>query len=168
MRLDATHHGVGSGRDRLAIRPYPKALEETFTLPDGQRIFVRPLRPDDARGLQSGFRRLDPEDVRMRLFSHMREMSPTMAARLTQLDYNREMALVAIPAEGPDRRGLGVVRLIADPDNQRAEFAITIRSQAKGPGLGRALTERLLSSALRTVESRGGQEVVLTCRLRGY
>src|SRR3546814_2812300 len=97
IRLDATHHGVGSGRDRLAIRPYPKALEETFTLPDGQRICVRPLRPDDARGLQSGFRRLDPEDVRMRFFSHMREMSPTMAARLTQLDYNREMALVALP-----------------------------------------------------------------------
>src|SRR3546814_3763036 len=93
----------------------------------------------------SDLRRLDPEDVRMRFFSHMREMSPTMAARLTQLDYNREMALVAIPAEGPDRRGLGVVRLIADPDNQRAEFAITIRPQDKGRGLGRALMESTMS-----------------------
>src|SRR3546814_14482508 len=87
----------------------------------------------------SDLRRLDPEDVRMRFFSHMREMSPTMAARLTQLDYNREMALVAIPAEGPDRRGLGVVRLIADPDNQRAE---------------------------RSEERRVGKESVSTCRSR--
>jgi acetyltransferase len=147
IRLDASQQGTASGRDRLAIRPYPKALEETFTLPDGQRIFVRPLRPDDAPGLRAGFKRLDPEDVRMRFFSHMREMSPTMAARLTQLDYNREMALAAFPAEGPDRSGLGVVRLIADPDNQRAEFAITIRSQDKGRGLGRALMERIMDYA---------------------
>src|SRR3546814_16234115 len=100
MRLDATHHGVGSGRDRLAIRPYPKALEETFTLPDGQRIFVRPLRPDDAQGLQSGIRRLDPEDVRMRFLSHMREMSPTMAARPPPTTSNPEMDHVPSPAEG--------------------------------------------------------------------
>lgn len=147
FRLDPSQQGLASGRDRLAIRPYPKALEETFTLPDGQKIFVRPLRPDDAPGLRSGFKRLDPEDVRMRFFSHMREMNPAMAARLTQLDYNREMALAAFPADGPDRNGLGVVRLIADPDNQRAEFAITIRSQDKGRGLGRALMERIIAYA---------------------
>ena len=147
IRLDASQQGTASGRDRLAIRPYPKALEETFTLPDGKRIFVRPLRPDDAPGLRAGFKRLDPEDVRMRFFSHMREMSPAMAARLTQLDYNREMALAAFPADGPDRSGLGIVRLIADPDNQRAEFAITIRSQDKGRGLGRALMERIMDYA---------------------
>src|SRR3546814_18111099 len=80
----------------------------------------------------------------MRFFSHMREMSHAMAARLTQLDYNREMALAAFPAEGPDRNGLGIVRLIADPANQRAAFAITIRSQDKGRGLGRALLERTM------------------------
>ena len=147
IRLDASRQGAESGHDRLAIRPYPKALEQTFTLPDGRRIFMRPLRPDDAPGLREGFKRLDPEDVRMRFFSHMREMSPTMAARLTQLDYNREMALAAFPAEGPDRRGLGVVRLLADPDNRRAEFAITVRSQDKGRGLGRALMERILAYA---------------------
>jgi len=149
IRLDAVQVGKSSGSERLAIRPYPKSLEQTFTLPDGQKIFVRPLRPDDAPGLRSGFQRLDPEDVRMRFFSHMREMSPTMAARLTQLDYNREMALAAFPAEGTDRRGLGIVRLVADPDNQRAEFAITIRSEDKGRGLGRALMERIMDYAVR-------------------
>lgn len=147
VRLDASQQGTASGRDRLAIRPYPKALEETFTLPDGQRIFVRPLRPDDAPGLRSGFKRLASEDVRMRFFSHMREMTPSMAARLTQLDYNRDMALAAFPADGPDRSGLGVVRLLSDPDNQRAEFAITIRSHDKGRGLGRALMERIMAYA---------------------
>mgnify|MGYP003700681393 FL=1 len=143
-----------SGSERLAIRPYPKALEQSFTLPDGQRIFLRPLRPDDAPGLREGFKHLDPDDVRMRFFAQMREMSPAMAARLTQLDYNREMALAAFPAEGADRsgphsNGLGVVRLVADPDNRRAEFAITIRSQDKGRGLGRALMERIMDYAVK-------------------
>jgi acetyltransferase len=149
IRLDAAQAGKKSGSERLAIRPCPKSLEETFALPDGQKVFVRPLRPDDAPGLRSGFKRLDPDDVRMRFFSHMREMSPLMAARLTQLDYNREMALAAFPAEGPDRRGLGIVRLVADPDNLRAEFAITIRSEDKGRGLGRALMERIMAFAVK-------------------
>lgn len=149
VRLDLSRAGKSSGADRLAIRPYPKALEQSFALPDGQQIFLRPLRPEDAPGLRSGFSRLDPDDVRMRFFAHMREMSPAMAARLTQLDYNREMALAAFPAEGPDRNGLGVVRLVADPDNRRAEFAITIRSQDKGRGLGRALMERIMDYAVK-------------------
>ncbi len=147
IRLDPAEAGKASGADRLAIRPYPKALEQTFTLPGGERIFLRPLRPDDAPGLREGFRRLDPQDVRMRFFAHMREMSADLAARLTQLDYNREMALAAFPAEGEDRSGLGIVRLVADPDNRRGEFAITVRSDAKGRGLGRALMERIIAYA---------------------
>lgn len=153
IRLDAAaldeKAGKTAGAARLAIRPYPKALEQTFTLPDGQEIFLRPLRPDDAAALREGFKRLDPDDVRMRFFAQMRDMAPTMAARLTQLDYNREMALAAFPAEGDDRSGLGVVRLVADPDNRRAEFAITIRSDAKGRGLGRALMERIMDYAVK-------------------
>ncbi len=149
IRIDAAEAGKPNGSARLAIRPYPKMLEQTFTLADGQKIFLRPLRPDDAPGLRAGFKTLDPEDVRMRFFAQMREMTPLMAARLTQLDYNREMALAAFPAEGPDRRGFGVVRLVADPDNQSAEFAITIRSDAKGRGLGRALMERIMDFAVK-------------------
>jgi acetyltransferase len=149
IRLDAAEAGKPNGAARLAIRPYPKALEQSFTLPDGEKIFLRPLRPDDAQALREGFRRMDPEDVRMRFFAQMREMSPAVAARLTQLDYNREMALAAFPAKGESRGGLGVVRLIADPDNQRAEFAVTIRSDAKGRGLGRALMERIMDYAVK-------------------
>ena len=149
IRIDAAEAGKPNGSARLAIRPYPKMLEQTFTLADGQKIFLRPLRPDDAPGLRAGFKTLDPDDVRMRFFAQMREMTPLMAARLTQLDYNREMALAAFPADGPDRRGFGVVRLVADPDNQSAEFAITIRSDAKGRGLGRALMERIMDFAVK-------------------
>ncbi|MEO3427777.1 bifunctional acetate--CoA ligase family protein/GNAT family N-acetyltransferase [Pelagibius sp. CAU 1746] len=166
IRLAGASLGEEAGRlcgaDRLAIRPYPKALEQTFALPDGQKIFLRPLRPEDAEALREGFRHMDPEDVRMRFFAQMREMPPDLAARLTQLDYDREMALAAFPApgedhsaKGGDRGGLGVVRLVADPDNQRAEFAIAIRSDAKGRGLGRALMERIMDFAVR----RGLSEV---------
>src|SRR3546814_12837020 len=70
------------------------------------------------------------------------------------------MALVAIPAEGPDRRGLGVVRLIADPENQRAEFAITIRSQDKGRGLGRPLMARIMSYAVNSLIGQIWREVL--------
>ena len=154
IRLDATQAGRPGGA-RLAIRPYPKDLEQTFTLADGQEIFLRPLRPDDAPRLREGFKRLAPEDVRMRFFAHMQEMSPALAARLTQLDYNREMALAAFPAAGEDRAGLGVARLAADPDNQSAEFAIALRADAKGRGLGRALMERIIAVA----EKRGIGEI---------
>ncbi len=146
IRVAAAAAGEGAG-ERLAIRPYPKALEQTFALPDGQKIFLRPLRPDDAPGLREGFKLMAPEDVRLRFFSQMREMSPALAARLTQLDYNREMALAAFPAEGDDRGGLGVVRLLADPDNRSAEFAIALRSSDKGRGLGRAMMERIIAYA---------------------
>ena len=91
----------------------------------------------------------------MRFFAHMQEMSPALAARLTQLDYNREMALAAFPAAGEDRAGLGVARLAADPDNQSAEFAIALRADAKGRGLGRALMERIIAVA----EKRGIGEI---------
>lgn len=149
IRIKAVESGRASASERLAIRPYPKALEQTFTLHNGEEIFLRPLRPDDAPLLQVAFKHLAPEDVRMRFFATMREMSPEMAARLTQLDYNREMALVAFPTEGEDRSGLGVVRLLADPDNRRAEFAIALRSDAKGRGLGRALMERIMDYAVK-------------------
>jgi len=159
IRIDPAPVEEGAGRSdasaRLAIRPYPKNLEQTFTLPNGQQIFLRPLRPEDAPGLQEGFRRLDPTDVRMRFFGQLREMSAQMAARLTQIDYDREMALAAFPAEGEDRSGLGVVRILADPDNREAEFAITIRSDVKGRGLGRALMERIMSYA----QQRGVEEL---------
>jgi acetyltransferase len=90
--------------------------------------------------------------MRYRFFSFRREFSQETLARWTQIDYDREMAFVAVPASGPPET-LGVVRAIADPDNVRAEYAIVIRSALKGQGLGHALMAKMI----RYLCSRGTQ-----------
>jgi acetyltransferase len=137
------------GTDRFAIRPYPKELERTLALPDGRAFFVRPIRPEDA----PAFRRMveertDPEDRRLRFFAAFRTLAPELCARLTQIDYEREMALVALdPGAAADDSFCGVARLSADPDRERAEFAILVRSDLKGRGLGTELMQALIDYA---------------------
>ena len=130
---------------RLAIRPYPQELESEAVLPDGTAILLRPIRPEDAPALESAVDRMTPEDIRMRFFAPMRKLPEAMLARLTQIDYDREMALVAFRKDTRD--GLGVVRLLADPDGQQGEFAIAVVSDAKGRGLGYLLMQRIISYA---------------------
>lgn len=133
---------------RLAIRPYPKELERTEILADGRTFLLRPMRPEDEPDLIEMGQRMSREDVRLRFFAPMRSLSHEMAARLTQLDYDRQMALAAlgIDADG-QRRCWGVVRISADPDNESAEFAVTVRSDLKGRGLGRLLMDRIIAHA---------------------
>ncbi len=144
-----------SGTARLAIRPYPQQLEGRLELLDGRKVSLRPLRPEDAPLLQSLFRALDPDDVRLRFFAPIKEMSDQMAARLSQIDYDREMALVALDPSDPVSEALGIVRISADADNRRAEFAVLVRSDLKGEGLGRALMRAILDYA----RGRGIREV---------
>ncbi len=96
---------------RLAIQPYPAELEETITLEDGESFLLRPIRPEDEPELKALIHRCDPELVRMRFFQPMRELSHELAARLTQLDYDREMALAltnqASRASRPSMRWCG-------------------------------------------------------------
>ena len=139
---------------RLAIRPYPKHLEQIGQLRDGTPIRIRPIRPEDEPALQRAFEHLTPEDVRMRFFSHMAALSHEAAARLTQIDYNREMALVGLDPENPEEIW-GWVTVAADPDNHSAEYAVAIRSYLKGRGLGYLLMTRILDYA----ERRGIAEV---------
>ncbi|WP_374447512.1 GNAT family N-acetyltransferase [Stella sp.] len=136
------------GTSRFAIRPYPQELEDTDALQDGTPIRLRPIRPEDAPALEAIIARMTPEDLRMRFFAPMRRLPEVLLARLTQIDYDREMALVAF-AEGPagEPDGLGVVRLLADPDGQQAEFAIGVRSDVKGRGLGWLLMRRIIDYA---------------------
>jgi acetyltransferase len=108
---------------------------------------VRPIRPEDEPSLLQAFRQLDPADVRMRFFGPIKELSHEMAARLTQIDYEREMALVAFAEAGPLQGPVGVARFVADPDNAEAEFAIIVRSDAKGRGIGRSLMTLLIDYA---------------------
>lgn len=139
----------GDPAARLAIRPYPTALVEHVMLPDGHAYQLRPIRPEDAPAILAMFRHLEPEDIRMRFFASIAELSPALLARLTQLDYDREMALLLMDsgADGAVSDILGVVRLAADPDNEQAEFAITVRSDRKGHGIGYFLMQRIIAYA---------------------
>ena len=134
----------GPGADRLAIRPYPKELEEWIDW-EGRRVLLRPIRPEDGEAHRRFFASLDPEDVRMRLFVHMRELKPSQLARMTQIDYDREMAIIATASgENGERETLGVVRVVVDPENIDAEFAATVRSDLKGKGLGIILMRKII------------------------
>jgi acetyltransferase len=134
---------------RLAIRPYPQDLEKTIEIQDGRRLRVRPIRPEDAPALVEMGRRSSPEDLRLRFFSAMNALPAALAARLSQIDYDREMALIAFDPSDADhgREILGVVRLIGDPDNIRGEFAVMVRSDLKGHGLGYRLMQEMLAWA---------------------
>ncbi len=134
--------------ERLAIRPYPRELEETLPLPDGSTLLIRPVRPEDEPAFIAGFARLTAEDVRMRFMHVVKELTHDEAVRLTQIDYDREMALVALrqrPDQAPE--GCGVARFIGDPDRERAEFAIILLRDATGIGLGSLLLRRLIHCA---------------------
>ena len=140
------------GTEHLAIRPYPKELEELFALPDGQRALLRPIRPEDEPNHHVFISRLTPEDIRFRFFGLVHELPHSEMARLTQIDYDREMAFLAEIAGGSEgRETVGVVRTVTDPDNDKAEFAIVVRSDLKGSGLGK----RLLTKMIAYCRSRG-------------
>jgi acetyltransferase len=141
--------------ERLAIRPYPSELEETIALRVGRSLVMRPIRPEDEPAHSRFFQHLEPEDLYLRFFSAVRKAPHSQLARFTQIDYDREMAFIAYAPDQEDET-LGVVRAITDPDNKQAEFAIIVRSDVKGQGLGRALLEKMI----RYCRSRGTGEVV--------
>lgn len=137
---------AGRPAQRLAIRPYPKELEERCQLPDGRELLLRPILPEDEPALQDLVRRTPAEDLRMRFFQPIRELSHSMAARLAQIDYNREMALIVSEPDRPPGQATiyGVVRLNAEPNQERAEYAILIDRQMTGLGLGPMLMRRII------------------------
>jgi len=141
---------------RLAIRPYPKELEEIISLGDGRTLLLRPILPEDEPSLQESFTKLTPEEIRLRFFVPMKTLDHVTAARFTQIDYDREMALVLTEPGIAGRTAIyGVVRLIADPDNERAEYAIIVNHDMTGMGLGILLMRRILDYA----KERGVREV---------
>jgi acetyltransferase len=131
---------------RLSIRPYPKELEDTITLANGLVLQIRPIRPEDEPGFLKLFSNLSPDEKRMRFQYAIQELSHYQAARMTQIDYDREMALVLVD-NSSDKVGqelYGVVQISADPDNERAEYAIIVRREVAGKGLGRMLLQRMI------------------------
>ncbi len=134
-----------SGASRLAIAPYPKEWEQVMPLKDGWEVFVRPVRPDDEDLFRTFFEQISPDDLRLRFFAPVKDFNHKFLSRLTQLDYDRAMALAAIdPQTGAL---LGVVRLHADPDHRTGEYAVMVRSDLKGRGLGWALMKLIIRYA---------------------
>jgi acetyltransferase len=149
-------HARGAGADRLAIRPYPKELEQEVPLGDGRVLFLRPVVPEDEPSLQETFARLGPEEIRLRFFVPMQTMSHVQAARFTQIDYDREMALILTEKGIPGRTPIyGTVHINADPDLQKAEYAILVEREMTGLGLGVFLMRRIIEYA----KSRGIAEI---------
>jgi acetyltransferase len=139
---------VGRGHPRFAIRPYPTAWMRTMSL-KGRAIHVRPVRPEDEPLFRAFFATIDPEDVRLRFFAPVREFSHAFLARLTQLDYARAIAFVALDESATEegRRMLGAVRLHADANGESGEFAILVRTEARGTGLAYALMRLMIDWA---------------------
>ena len=141
-RVRASARGPG-GKAHFAIRPYPSELEEQFDW-QGRRVTLRPIRPEDEPQHLAFLERLTPEDIRMRVFYSRRTIARSELARLTQIDYEREMAFLATAPGEQGEETLGVARATADPDNIEAEFGIVIRSDLKGGGLGTRLMDKLI------------------------
>ena len=106
---------------------------------------MRPIRPEDAGAIQDAVLASDPEDVRLRFFSSIRRLPDVLAMRLTQIDYDREMAFVVIDEEGEGPKGVGVVRLALDPDRMRGEYAVMVQSDRIGTGLGFRLMQEIIA-----------------------
>ena len=122
---------------------------------DGQPLVLRPIRPEDEPAHRLLFTRLRPEDIRFRFFGILREPAHSELARYTQIDYEREMAFIATRLDDKDEpETLGVARVIADPDNVSAEFAIVVRSDLKGKGLGSLLLKKLVDYCRKRGTSR--------------
>ena len=139
------------GTKRLAIRPYPKALEEEFTF-EGHQALLRPIRPEDEPQHREFFEQIDPEDMPFHFFALIRGLDRRELARFTQIDFDREMAFIATRLnESGQMETLGMVRSVTDPDNYQAELAIIVRSDLKGKGLGRILLDKMI----RYCRSRG-------------
>ncbi|MBB1602470.1 bifunctional acetate--CoA ligase family protein/GNAT family N-acetyltransferase [Variovorax sp. UMC13] len=153
VRISRTPVG---GAERFAILPCPAQWVRARRW-NGREIVLRPIRPEDEAQHRRFVESLDAEDLRMRFFSARNELPRSELARLTQIDYDREMAFIA---EATDTQGcpetLGVARTVSDPDNVEAEFAIAVRSDLKGQGLGTLLFAQLIEHA----RARGTERLV--------
>jgi acetyltransferase len=127
----------------MAIHPYPAELEEDVVLGDGTRLRVRPMRPEDVAREQAFFDSLSEHSRYQRFMQHLPKLPPGMLARFTQLDYDRELALVALK----DDAFLAVGRYAPNADGETAEFALVVADAWQGKGIGRRLLERLCAAA---------------------
>jgi acetyltransferase len=158
-------------RSRIAIRPYPREWERTWPLRDGAQISVRPIRPDDEERLKLFLAKIGSEDLRLRFFAPIKEFGHAFISRLTQLDYARAIAFLALQNDDI----IGVVRLHCDANHQRGEFAVLVRSDLKGQGFGWRLMQLIIEYArtegLKVIDGqvlRENSTMLKMCRELGF
>ena len=163
----------GAGPANFAIRPYPSQWQRHFKVKDGGQILVRPIRPDDEPLVHEFLRRVTSQDLRLRFFAPMKEFSHEFIARLTQLDYARAMAFVAF--DEVNNEMIGVVRIHSDSIYENGEYAILLRSDLKGRGLGWTLMQLIIeyakSEGLKRISGQVLQEnsaMLNMCRELGF
>ncbi len=131
----------------MAIYPYPTQLVKHWQLADGTDITIRPIRPEDAELVQRFVRELSEESKYFRFMSSMHELTETMLVRFTQIDYSREMALIAVTVEQEQEIEQGVARFAINPDGESCEFALVIADNMHGKGLAQKLMVSLMEAA---------------------
>jgi acetyltransferase len=139
--IDASRLQAPPRYGHMAIHPYPAELIGEMRLRDGMRVAVRPIRPEDAEFEQRFFEALSERSRYQRFLNQIAHLPPNMVARFTQLDYDRELALVVLAPGNSEFIGVG--RYAPNADGETAEFALTVADAWQGHGVGRALLERL-------------------------
>ncbi|MGZ5146158.1 MAG: GNAT family N-acetyltransferase, partial [Burkholderiales bacterium] len=143
----APHVPAAQPYAHMAIHPYPTELVSEWRAADGTSATIRPIRPEDAT-IESDFvQSLSPQAKYLRFMAAVKDLTPAMLARFTQVDYDREMALIAVLDDAGRERQIGVTRYIINPDGQSCEFAIVVSEAWQGRGLGRHLMLQLIAVA---------------------
>jgi acetyltransferase len=132
--------------EHLVIAPYPNKYVTQWKLKNGTQVLLRPIKPEDERRFNELFKSLSEETMRFRFFEIIKEMSHETLTRYCNLDYDREIAIVAELPDA-DRKIIGVVRLVSEPDGKSGEFAVLVGDQWQGLGLGSKLTDCIISIA---------------------
>lgn len=149
-RVVVGQHAPVRGRyGHMAIHPYPARLVSIWQPPEGELVTIRPIRPEDAEMEQDFVRRLSPESRRFRFMDTLRELTPAMLVRFTQIDYDREMAFVATIQRDGREVEVGVCRYITNPDGVTCEYAIVVADDWQRRGLGRRMMGQLIEVARR-------------------
>ncbi|HTY04326.1 MAG TPA: bifunctional acetate--CoA ligase family protein/GNAT family N-acetyltransferase [Rhodocyclaceae bacterium] len=147
-RISIEQMPLTAGRyDHMAIHPYPSHLAVNYQTSEGQTVQIRPIKPEDADMEQVFVQHLSPETKYFRFMNTIRELSLAQLIRLTQIDYDREMAFVALVEENGEETEVGVARYATNPDGESCEFAIVVSDQWQGKGVARRLMGVLIDAA---------------------
>jgi len=147
-RIVVGYAPVASDRySHMAIYPYPSHLVSQWQLPDGVNITIRPIRPEDAEREQAFVRDLSDEAKYFRFMSTLHELSQAMLVRFTQIDYDREMALIAVTEEQSKEVEIGVCRYVINPDGETCEFALVVSDKWQHKAIGHKLMTSLIEIA---------------------